>query len=119
MKINVKLDLARRVLQLSEFCRKLETIQELVLPFEVQVEETSNTNQNQRKDGDEPKNIVDGENVDDNGESGEGELDDNMDSLLEQKPTDKSNAAQEAGVNAVLQLFGMMMKIIMSHLLKD
>jgi dynein regulatory complex subunit 2 len=34
LKLNEKLDLARRVLQLSEFCRKLETIQELVLPFE-------------------------------------------------------------------------------------
>lgn len=34
MKLNEKLDLARRVLQLSEFCRKLETIQETVLPFD-------------------------------------------------------------------------------------
>lgn len=37
VKLNEKLDLARRVLQLSEFCRKLETIQELVLPFETTV----------------------------------------------------------------------------------
>ena len=104
VKINGKLDLARRVLQLSEFCRKLETIQELVLPFATVVVPTniplSTTGANAA-----PTDKGENEGMEEDdlmGEEGEG--DDMASELIGSGPIKESQNQQDNNVNVALSL---------------
>lgn len=100
MKLNSKLDLARRVLQLSEFCRKMETIQELVLPFDVPVNENIVKDETKKKKNIDDDNIK-GDDLENQDIVDEEEDENDVDALLEQKVVDK-HLSQDNGIATVL-----------------